>query len=77
MAIELGYAYSEEKEMIEVPDTEITQPKDSYTYLVFRGYPYDLGVFENEECIGWVASKTLGFKTSMDWAFKNWPEVER
>lgn len=51
-----------------VPDVEIKQDDPSYVYAAQRGYSGTLAVFNLEdECIGWIDTRTLGFETARAW----------
>lgn len=44
-----------------VPENQITEHRDTYSYVRLRGYAHTVAVYEKDTCIGW-AVKTSHMK---------------
>lgn len=71
--------YSQSGRSYVCPDKELKSDKSGYVYMPTRGFPGSLTVFnEKGRCVGWMDTRTLGYKDVKAWMKDNpdWEEID-
>lgn len=65
MSVGGDWAFTERFGNVFIPDVEIEEDDGSYTFSAVRGYSASLAVFGiDDQCVGWIDTRTLGFETA-------------
>lgn len=63
--------YTNGGRVLDVPETEILEPKPEYLYLPMSGFAYVAAVEDKGICIGYIRCGTLGFPSVKDYFAKH------